>query len=87
MTEANTVPDAQSIGRRRDFADFYRTRYGEALRVAMYVGAAREQAHDAVQDAMIEVFQRWEKVAQPWPWMRKAVVTESSRPRSETCTG
>jgi len=42
--------------------------------VAMYVGAAREQAHDAVQEAMIEVFQRWEKVAHPWPWIRKAVV-------------
>lgn len=56
------------------FAEFYRARYVEALRVVMYAGASEEQGREAVQQTMLEVFQNWERIDKHWPWTRTAVV-------------
>ena len=56
------------------FEDFFRSRYTELLRVAMYAGASADEADEAAQQTMIEVYRNWLTIREPWRWARRAVV-------------
>jgi RNA polymerase sigma factor (sigma-70 family) len=60
---------------------FLRDRYRELMRIAMYAGATEDQAHDAVQDALIEVAKRWRTIGDPMPYARSAVINNVRRIR------
>ncbi|GGM89975.1 RNA polymerase sigma factor [Dactylosporangium sucinum] len=47
------------------YVGFFRDHYRELMRVAMYTGAVEDEAHDAVQDALLEVLKRWYKIEDP----------------------
>jgi RNA polymerase sigma factor (sigma-70 family) len=55
---------------------FFRIRYTQLLALAMYMGATREEAEDAIESVMIYMLSRWEKIRTPQTYARKAVVHE-----------
>jgi len=57
------------------FETFYRQHYRLLMKIAIYLGATKEDAEDAVGETMTEVFQRWVEIDKPLPYARRAVVS------------
>ncbi|TDB95717.1 sigma-70 family RNA polymerase sigma factor [Micromonospora fluostatini] len=57
------------------FVAFYRERYRELVRVAMYFGAAEPEAYDAVAAATLEVLIRWDDINNPYQYARTAAIS------------
>lgn len=56
------------------FADFYRGEVdGQVRRAALLVGSA-ETANDVVHDAFVEIYRRWDDIAEPGPYLNRAVL-------------
>lgn len=58
----------------RGFEAFYRKYYKSLLRYVMYGGATLHEAEDAVMETMSEILRRWEEIAYPPAYARKAVI-------------
>lgn len=56
------------------FADFYKEHFRELVRAAMYAGATRTEADDAIQKAMAEMYPRWTQRTYTVAYARKAVI-------------
>lgn len=56
------------------YVGFFRDHFRELLRIAMYTGAVEEEAHDAVQVALLEVLKRWHKIEDPMSYACIAVI-------------
>lgn len=57
------------------FEDFFRATYRDLVRTAMYAGATKPEAEDAVSKAMLEVLPKWRTGKRPsLTYMRTAVV-------------
>lgn len=61
------------------YLDFFRNRYRELMRVAMYAGATEDEAHDAVQDALLEVLKRWPAIEDSMSYACIAVINRVRR--------
>jgi len=61
-----------------DFADLYAAHHGEVLRLAYLLCGDVTRAEDAVADAFVKVWRRWEQgpVSSPRAYVRRAVVNE-----------
>jgi DNA-directed RNA polymerase specialized sigma24 family protein len=62
------------------FADFYRTRYRGALRLAIVLTGSTAAAEDLVQDAMADAHRHWHRLAgydDPNAWLRRAVANRA----------
>ena len=82
MTVSNTVA----------FDAFYLARYREALRLATLLIWDEGRAAEITQDAFVEAFRRWERVAnldRPDLWLRRVVINRaiSARRRNRTEAG
>ncbi len=62
-----------------EFATFFRSEYRAVVRTLMFAGASAEEAQDATQDAMTEIFLQWDRVHQPKAWVRKAALNRYIR--------
>ena len=70
MTALNTIA----------FDDFYLARYREALRLATLLIWDEDRAAEITQDAFVEAFRRWERVAgldRPELWLRRVVINRA----------
>ena len=56
------------------FADFYRAEFQLQLRRATLLLGDVEAAGDAVQDAFVEIYRRWERIESPGPYLNTAVI-------------
>jgi RNA polymerase sigma-70 factor (sigma-E family) len=61
-----------------EFADVYAAHHAEALRLAYLLCGDPQRAEDAVADAFVKVFRRWDKggIDAPRAYIRRAVVNE-----------
>lgn len=64
---------------RAEFEAFYLTNYRKLMKIAMAVGmtslgATQQQAEDAVHQSMQKLLVKWERVRDPWGYVRKAVI-------------
>ncbi|MPZ89170.1 MAG: hypothetical protein GEU81_14105, partial [Nitriliruptorales bacterium] len=61
-----------------DFADVYAAHHAEALRLAYLLCGDAHRAEDAVADAFVKVWRRWERggIDSPRAYVRRAVVNE-----------
>ncbi len=61
-----------------DFADVYAAHHAEALRLAYLLCGDPHRAEDAVADAFVKVYRRWQthKIDTPRAYIRRAVVNE-----------
>ncbi|MEV0326433.1 sigma-70 family RNA polymerase sigma factor [Micromonospora echinospora] len=53
---------------------FLRDSYRPLMRAAMLAGASKDEAHDAIQDAMIGIAKHWRTIDDPMPYARRAVI-------------
>jgi RNA polymerase sigma-70 factor (sigma-E family) len=82
-TRAVEVPDVQATGA-EDFNAFYRRRYATSVRLAWLLTGSRAAAEDVVQDAMAAVYGRFDAIALPEAYLRRAIVNRAkSRQRDE----
>ena len=58
-----------------EFASFFHVTYRELLRIAMYVGATRQEGEDAVMATMEDLLCRWTSVRDRFAYARRAVVS------------
>ena len=71
--------------RQRAAADrFFRMRYTQLLALAMYMGATKEEADDAIESVMIYMLYRWETIRKPHAYARTAVVREVIKQRTQS---
>lgn len=56
------------------FEDFVARRSGALLRFATLVTGNQEDARDAVQDALLGLFRRWDRVTGPDAYVRRSIV-------------
>lgn len=63
---------------RSEFADIFAAHHAEALRLAYLLCGDHHRAEDAVSEAFVKVYRRWERggVSQPRAYIRRAVVNE-----------
>ncbi len=61
-----------------DFADVFAAHHAEALRLAYLLTGDPHRAEDAVADAFVKVWRRWERggISSPRAYIRRAVVNE-----------
>jgi RNA polymerase sigma-70 factor (sigma-E family) len=61
-----------------DFADVYAAHHAEAVRLAYLLCGDAHRAEDAVADAFVKVWRRWERggIDSPRSYVRRAVVNE-----------
>jgi RNA polymerase sigma-70 factor (sigma-E family) len=73
-----TSVSARTAGASAEFADVYAAHHGEALRLAYLLCGDLARAEDAVADAFVKVWRRWEAggVTSPRAYVRRAVVNE-----------
>ncbi len=57
-----------------EFDEFFRQHYRNMIRNAMYAGATKEEAEDAVSDAMLGMLGRWCTLSNPVAYARRAVL-------------
>jgi RNA polymerase sigma factor (sigma-70 family) len=55
---------------RDGFASFFQQRYSSTGVLLIAMGASRADAEDAVQEAMILAWQKWETIHEPTAWVR-----------------
>ena len=60
--------------RRVAFTSFYDRELSRQVRRASLLVGSAEAAHDAVHDAFVEVFRRWERLDAPGPYLSVAVL-------------
>ena len=69
--------------RRKDAAaEFFEGFYLQLLALAMYTGATKEEAEDAIESVMIDMLDRWETIRTPRAYARRAVAREVIRQRT-----
>jgi RNA polymerase sigma-70 factor (sigma-E family) len=56
------------------FMDLYEQQYGAMVRLAVALTGSEATAEDLVQEAFVRVHARWDRVEQPTPYLRRAVV-------------
>jgi RNA polymerase sigma-70 factor (sigma-E family) len=54
--------------------DLYRTSYADLVRLAYLVSGERSVAEEVVQDAFVAAHAGWDRVREPLPYLRQAVV-------------
>lgn len=59
---------------RDGFASFFQQRYGSTAVLLVTMGASRADAEDAVQEAMIAAWQKWETIREPAAWVRTTAI-------------
>jgi len=62
-------PEEQAV-----YDDFYRDEFPSLMRHVIFLGASREEAADAVQDALTDLLQCWRSVKHPKAWCRTAAI-------------
>lgn len=68
-------PPASKYGRRDlEFTDFYRAEHSAQVRRAILLVGSSETANDVVHDAMTAVYQRWDTIDAPGPYLNRAVL-------------
>ena len=81
-TLAVTVPERLPAVRGDDlirddrlpFAVFYEESFTEMVRLGCLLTGSEETARDLVQDAFVRLHAKWDRVEQPHPYLRRAVV-------------
>lgn len=71
----------------RDFDEFYRAEFARLVVLAVGVTGQRLGAEDLVQEAMLDVFRRWDRVGaydNPRGWVRTAVVQRAIKVSRKT---
>lgn len=61
-----------------DFVALYKESYRPLVRLAYLMLGTRAEAEEAVQDAVLAVHGRWDEVADPGPYLRRAVVNRAT---------
>lgn len=57
-----------------EFADFYRAEFdGQLRRAALFLGSEAAGA-DAVHDAFVALFRRWDQIREPGPYLNRTVL-------------
>lgn len=51
-----------------DFDTFFRSRYAQLVGFIMQLGARREDAEEAAQEAMVAAYSSWHRIANPTAW-------------------
>jgi RNA polymerase sigma factor (sigma-70 family) len=79
-------PPADSPG---EFEEFYRDEYRMLIKVALAAGATMDEAEDASNQTMLEIWRGWKKIDHPRAYARKAVVSNvyKQRKRDSRRTG
>jgi hypothetical protein len=67
-----------------DVEAFYRTHYSKLLANAMYIGATKEDAEDAVESAIIAMLPRWGEIQNPYRYARNIITHELIKQRSRS---
>ena len=60
-----------------DFVALYKGSYRPLVQVAYLMLGSRAEAEEAVQDAVLAVHRRWDEVADPGAYLRRAVVNRA----------
>jgi RNA polymerase sigma-70 factor (sigma-E family) len=66
-----TAPDLRVVA---TFEDVYRTDYDRMVRVAYMLSGSNEVAEDVVQDAFVQLYSRFDRLADPAPYLYRTVV-------------
>ncbi|WKU07286.1 RNA polymerase sigma factor [Micromonospora sp. HUAS LYJ1] len=53
---------------------FLKGSYRPLMKAAMYAGASKDEAHDAVQDAFLKLVKRWGAISEPLPYVRRVMI-------------
>jgi RNA polymerase sigma-70 factor (sigma-E family) len=61
-----------------DFVALYKESYRPLVRLAYLMLGSRAEAEEAVQDAVLAVHGRWDEVADPGSYLRRAVVNRAT---------
>lgn len=70
-----------------DFETFVRTERSQLVWFLMSQGAQRHEAHDAVQSALVDAWQRWNTITNPRAWVRTVASRTLWRSRPERSPG
>lgn len=74
MSPLDSAPLEPRLASRSDFTAFFdREVQGQVRRAALLLGSS-EAANDVVQDAFVAVFERWDSLEQPGPYLNRAVL-------------
>lgn len=63
------------------FGEFFRNAFVPVVRDVIFAGATPEEAEDAVAAAMLEVLRRWDDIASPRAYARRAAINEMIKTR------
>ncbi len=66
---------------RTAFCEFFRDAYQPLVRDVIFAGGDPDEAEDAVSAAMIEVLQRWDAIANPRAYARRAAINNMIKSR------
>jgi RNA polymerase sigma-70 factor (ECF subfamily) len=76
QVQASAAPRVErSLCPARDFESFFHAYYRDLLKIAMYVGATKQEAEDAVMATMEELLRRWGQIDSQFAYARRAVVS------------
>jgi RNA polymerase sigma factor (sigma-70 family) len=71
----NTEPLADPIGRARSvFEELYRSRYQASIRLAWLLTHSSQAAEDAVQEAFLALYRRFEEVDHPAAYLDRSII-------------
>jgi RNA polymerase sigma-70 factor (sigma-E family) len=59
-----------------DFEQFVRVRYTELLHTAYLLTGSQPAAEDLVQSCLLKIMPRFERIAEPMPYLRRAMVNQ-----------
>ncbi|WP_018503801.1 RNA polymerase sigma factor [Parafrankia discariae] len=65
-----------------EFTAFFRASYRRLLRTALYAGAGKQEAEDAISAAMEDILCRWSEVEHPYPYARRAMLNHFYKART-----
>lgn len=71
----NAMKRQEPASHEQDFEEFYRSSYRPLLRDVIVAGGDPHEAEDALSTAMVEVIQRWDKIANPHAYARRAAIS------------
>jgi RNA polymerase sigma-70 factor (ECF subfamily) len=66
----------------QEFVDFYRAHHRALLKTAMYTGATKPEAEDAVAETIRELLRRWSELNKPLAYAHRAVVSNFLKDRT-----
>ncbi|HEX5614299.1 MAG TPA: sigma factor, partial [Acidimicrobiia bacterium] len=69
------APDPGTDDRVAQLDALYRVEYAAMVRLAYTLVGSNAEAEDIVQDALVEVYQRWHEIRKPGAYLRCAVVS------------